>query len=209
MRDPFAEVFEEGLCRYLDRESLTRIRDIRVGLAGAGGLGSNCAQMLVRSGFADLVIVDGDTIEASNLNRQFYFPYQIGQPKALALADNLLSINPALRLRALACELTPDNLGAFLADRDVVIEAFDRPEAKAMLVRHCLGQDVFLVAASGMAGCGRADAIVTRRVRDNFYVVGDLESAAGPENPPLAPCVTVTAAKQADVVLAFALGRLP
>lgn len=199
--------FEQGLGRYLSPEALARIRSVRVGVAGAGGLGSNCAQLLVRSGFRDFVIVDGDTIEASNLNRQFYFSHQIGQSKAHALRDNLLAINPALCLRAVVDTVTPRNVRELFADRQVVIEAFDTPQAKAMLVAGCLGRDVFLVAASGLAGCGNADAIATHRLRDNFFLVGDLTSGIGPDRPPLAPRVAVAAAKQADLVLSFALGR--
>jgi len=202
------EAFAVGLSRYLSPEDLARIRALRLGIAGAGGLGSNCAQLLVRSGFADFVIVDHDRIEASNLNRQFYFAHQIGQPKVTGLRDNLLAINPDLRVRALAEKMTPDNVATFFADCQVVIEAFDQPWAKAMLVAHCLGRKTFLVAASGLAGCGDADAIVTHRIRDNFYLVGDLESGIAPDRPPLAPRVAVAAAKQADLVLAFALGRL-
>ena len=205
---PARNAFEDGLGRYFSEKELERIRSVPVGLAGAGGLGSNCAHMLVRSGFTDIVIVDKDTIEASNLNRQFYFLDQIGQPKALALRDNLLAINPAAAIRAVVAEVHPQNAEPLFAGRRVVIEAFDQPEAKAMLVRHYLGKDVLLIAASGLAGCGDADAIVTRRVRDNFYLVGDRINAAGPDRPPLAPRVTVAAAKQADLALAYALGRL-
>lgn len=203
-----SNAFEAGLERYFAPEDLTRIRSVTIGLAGAGGLGSNCAHQLVRSGFRDFVIVDQDIVEASNLNRQFYFLHQIGQPKVQALRDNLLAINPDLRIRTVVDTVTPENVGRLFDDRRVVIEAFDRPQAKAMLVRHCLGRDVFLIAASGLAGCGDADAIATHRVRDNFHIVGDRKSAAGPGCPPLAPRVAVTAAKQADLALAYALGRL-
>lgn len=201
------DTFEQGLGRYFSPEALARIRGVRVGVAGAGGLGSNCAQLLVRSGFTDFVIVDEDVIEASNLNRQFYFSRQIGQPKAHALRENLLAINPCLHIQAVVQAVTPDNVDALFSDRQVVIEAFDRPQAKAMLVARCLGRNVFLVAASGLAGCGDTDAITTHRIRDNFFIVGDLKSAIGPDTPPLGPRVAVAAAKQADLVLGFALGR--
>ena len=66
-------VFEQGLLRYLKPEQLTLIQSKRIGLGGAGGLGSNCAMMLVRSGFKHLEIIDQDVIDASNLNRQQFF----------------------------------------------------------------------------------------------------------------------------------------
>jgi sulfur carrier protein ThiS adenylyltransferase len=199
---------ESGLSRYLSAPDLARIRALRVGIAGAGGLGSNCAWMLTRSGFSDFVIVDHDVVEPSNLNRQFFFPRQIGQPKVTALRDNLLDINPDASITAIQAEVTPDNVASLFAECHVVIEAFDQAQAKKMLVEAYMARDVFLVAASGLAGCGNADAIVTQRIRKSFYMVGDFATEAGPQNPPLAPKVTLAAAKQADLVLAFALGRL-
>ena len=201
-----AKAFEAGLARYLSARELERIHAVRIGVAGAGGLGSNCAHLLVRSGFRDWVIADHDSVEASNLNRQFFFAGQIGRPKVLALRDNLLAINPGLRVRAVVAAVTPESVGELFAGCHVVIEAFDQPRDKAILVAHYLGSDVLLVAASGIAGCGNADDIATHRIRENFYLVGDLRSGASPAQPPFAPRVAVAAAKQADVVLAFALG---
>lgn len=198
-----------GLARYLTPNDLARIRALRVGIAGAGGLGSNCAWMLLRSGFADLTVVDHDVVEASNLNRQFFFARQVGLPKVQALRENLLDIDPEARVTAIQAEVTAGNAVSLFEGCHAVVEAFDKASAKRMLAEAHMGRDVLLVAASGLAGCGDADAIVTRRVGKSFYIVGDFASEAGPENPPLAPKVTLAAAKQADLLLAFALGRLP
>jgi len=201
--------FETGLCRYLGPEELERIRATRVGIAGAGGLGSNCAWMLVRSGFTEFIIVDNDRVEASNLNRQFFFARQVGMTKVQALAENLLAINPDVKVMTMDTLVTQENVSSLFADRDVVIEAFDQAQAKRMIVEACLGTGKFLVAASGLAGCGDADRIKTHKMKDNFYIVGDLVTQVSPECPPLSPCVTVAAAKQADLVLEFALRRQP
>ena len=197
----------QGLCRYLTPDDLARIGRVRVGIAGAGGLGSNCAWMLVRSGFTDLVVADHDVVDASNLNRQFFFARQVGMPKVEALRENLLAINPAANIRAVRVEVTPDNVRTLFADRDVVVEAFDAAHAKRMIVETFLGSGKFLVAASGLAGCGDADRIKTHRMKDDFYMVGDLVTQVSPTCPPLSPCVTIAAAKQADLVLEHALGR--
>ena len=187
--------------------ALARIRAVKVGIAGAGGLGSNCAQYLVRSGFRRLRLVDFDLVEASNLNRQFYFAAQTGQRKVAALRENLLAIEPDLEIESLAREITPDNVLDLFGDLDVMVEALDRAQAKALVVESLLGRVGCLVAASGLAGWGDPDAITVRRVRDDFYLVGDLVSGVGPGRPPLAPRVNVAAAKQADVVLTWVLGR--
>lgn len=196
-----------GLCRYLPPEERERLSGLRVGIAGAGGLGSNCAWMLVRSGFAHFTIADHDLVEPSNLNRQFFFADQVGLPKVEALRANLERINPGVNVQALHCAVTRENIRDIFADCQAVVEAFDSPEAKRMLVEELLGSGVFLVAASGLGGCGDADRIVTRRVKDDFYMVGDLATQVSQTCPPLAPCVTLAAAKQADVVLTWAIGR--
>ena len=201
--------FEQGICRYLGPEELERIGKVRVGIAGAGGLGSNCAWMLTRSGFTDFIIVDHDRVDASNLNRQFYFANQVGMPKVQALRENLLAINPAVTVQALELEITEENVSSLFADCHAVVEAFDQAQAKKMIVEAYLGSGKFFVAASGLAGCGNADRIVTHKMKENFFVVGDLVSQVSLTCPPLSPCVTVAAAKQADLVLDWALGRTP
>ena len=94
----------------------------KVGIAGAGGLGSNCAAHLVRAGVRRLVIADFDVVAESNLNRQFYFRDQIGRKKVDALAENLRRIEPGLELE-LACErLDGARARELFADCDVVVE---------------------------------------------------------------------------------------
>lgn len=202
-------VFEQGLRRYLSQGEIERLGTIRVGIAGAGGLGSNCAWMLARSGFRRFVVADHDVVDASNLNRQFFFARQLGMPKVEALRANLEDINPDVQVRAVQAEVTPGNVRELFQGCDAVVEAFDAAPAKRMIVEAFLGAGVFLVAASGLAGCGDCDRIVTRRVKEDFHVVGDMTTQAGPDCPPLAPCVTLAAAKQADLVLSWAIGRKP
>ncbi len=199
--------FEKGLLTHFTETELKNIQSLTVGLAGAGGLGSNCATALVRSGFRNLVIVDMDTVEPSNLNRQAYGIDQVGLPKVEALKRNLLAINPDMSVRALTLEVNKANIQKLFEDCDAVVEAFDRPDCKSMVIEAFMNSGRFLVAASGLAGCGTNDRIKTRRIKDSFYLVGDLESEAGRSTPPLAPCVNIAASKEADAVLAWALGK--
>ncbi|MDA8335577.1 MAG: sulfur carrier protein ThiS adenylyltransferase ThiF [Peptococcaceae bacterium] len=195
----------DALAGYLGEDALARIRAVRVGLAGAGGLGSNCAQYLVRCGFCRLRLVDFDVVEAANLNRQFYFAAQTGQKKVAALTENLLRIEPELSVEALAERITPENVLELFGDLDVVVEALDQTRAKILVVESLLGRVGCLVAASGLAGWGDPDALTVRRVRPDFYLVGDETSAVQPGRPPLAPRVNVAAAKEADAVLSWVL----
>lgn len=196
-----------ALAGYLGNDALTRIRATRVGIAGVGGLGSNCAQHLVRSGFRNFRLVDFDVVEPANLNRQFYFAIQTGLKKVTALRENLLAIERDLEIQALDERIGPNNVGVLFRDLDVVVEALDEAPTKAVLVEALLGHVGCLVAASGLAGWGDPDAITVRKIRKDFYLVGDLVSAVEPTRPPLAPRVSIAAAKQADVVLTWVLQR--
>ena len=198
-------LFKQGLLKHFSAEQLSRIESFTIGIAGAGGLGSNCALNLVRSGFKHFVICDFDVIEPSNLNRQFYFQDQLGMPKVEALAVNLCRINPDVEIVSLPVKITSGNAREIFAGCDVIVEAFDRAEAKRMLVEAFYSSGKFLVAASGLAGWGNADAIMTLQVHDYFYMVGDLVSEVGTDKPPCAPRVNIAAAKQADLILSLAL----
>lgn len=198
--------FEQALERYLTSSQLDKIRAAKIGIAGAGGLGSNCAHMLIRTGFRRFRIIDFDSLDYSNLNRQFYFLDQAGTAKVRQLKENLLRINPDADIEISDEKITAENAAGMFADCDVVVEAFDRPEYKKMIVETYLPTGKFLVAASGLAGWGNSDRIKVHRIKNNFYIVGDLETAIGPGCPPLAPCVHIAAAKQADLVLTNIIG---
>lgn len=198
--------FEKGLCKYIGEERLIKIQKLRVGIAGAGGLGSNCAINLVRSGFKKFKIVDFDLIEASNLNRQFYFLDQLNIPKVDALKSNLLRVNPGLELEALNTKLDRDNIKQTFQECDIVVEAFDKAEYKAMLAESFFSSGKLLVCASGIGGWGKSEDIVVRKVHNHFYIVGDFLSEVNEDAPPISPKVNIAAAKQADVVLNFVLG---
>lgn len=198
--------FEEGLSRYLNPGQLAKIRTVHLGIAGAGGLGSNCAMLLVRCGFDHIKIIDMDEVSASNLNRQNYTLEQVNEKKVDALKENLQKINPALQMEIVHKKMEKDNIESLFADCDILIEALDTPEMKALFVETFVGKKKFLVAVSGLAGFGNSDRIKVKQVRPDFYMVGDFVS--GIENqPPLAPAVTIAAAKQADLVLEYVIGE--
>ncbi|MBI9079786.1 MAG: sulfur carrier protein ThiS adenylyltransferase ThiF [Pseudodesulfovibrio sp.] len=198
---------EQGIAVFLGEKRLAYLQTITVGIGGVGGLGSNCAMHLVRSGFKRFVLADFDRVDESNLNRQAYQLDQVGQLKVMALSRNLMAVNPDIDLDIRTVEVTPDNMSAIFMDCDVVIEAFDDPFVKKTFVEMFLPTDKLIVSASGIGGTGNADAIVTRRIRDNFYMIGDMETECSVENPPFSPKVSIAAAKQADVVLRYYLDR--
>ncbi len=200
--------FEKALAEHIGYENLLRIQSFRIGIAGAGGLGSNCAFNLVRSGFKHLLIVDFDIVDFSNLNRQFYFYNQIGYLKVDALKENLLSINPDLDIETFKMFIDNNNVEEIFSDCDIIVEAFDKAAYKKMIIEELISSKRLIVCASGLAGWGKSDQIMVNRIKNNIYIVGDLVSEVGVNQPPISPRVNICAAKQADIVLDYVLGDM-
>jgi sulfur carrier protein ThiS adenylyltransferase len=175
----------------------------RVGIAGAGGLGSNCAAALARSGVGTLVISDFDFVEESNLNRQFYFKDQLGMEKTKALKENLERINSGTRIIINQIELNPDNIPIIYSQCDVIVEAFDRADMKEMLITtiQTKMEGTPLVVGSGMAGWGDNESIKYRKIDDCLFICGDESTEVSEEVPPMAPRVGIVANMQANVVI--------
>ena len=186
-----------------------RLKQTTVGIAGVGGLGSAVAVALARVGIGHLVIADFDVVEPSNLNRQQYFIDQIGRFKVDALTENLLRINPYIALEAHRVMLNPENIPTIFSGCQVVVEALDRAEMKAMLVNRVLEAmpDSTIVAASGLAGYESNNSITTRRISRRLYLVGDTVSEAQPGNGLMAPRVGIAAAHQANQTVRILLGE--
>jgi len=196
----------QGLIKKLGKENLERIEKTRVGIAGAGGLGSNCSLCLVRSGFRRLKVVDFDKVSPGNLDRQFYFADQVGEAKVEALKTNLLRVNPELEIESCVIRIEEKNIAGLFADCDIVVECFDSREAKCMLCDKLLEEGKFVVAASGLGGFGSSDQIRVHAFNKNFLVIGDLKSDIK-DKPALSPRVSIAAAKQADCVLEYVLKK--
>ena len=200
-------VLETGLARYFSPAQLCILREVSVGISGAGGLGSNVAMMLVRSGIRSLTILDNDIVEASNLNRQAFFPGDVGKPKVQALSAHLLALEPVVRLVVHECTITRENAVTLFADCPIVVEAVDVAETKVMLYEVFAPIKDLYVTASGLAGYGGSGEhmMTFMRPRCNVVAVGDFSTAVGDVNPPLAPRVMQAAGMQADAVLNFIL----
>ena len=177
-----------------------------VGIAGAGGLGSNCAVALARIGVGKIIIVDFDNVRRKNLNRQYYFYEQLGQKKVFAIQDNILFINPYIKVEPHDLKLNPTNIPHIFKKCDVVIEAFDLAEMKQMIIETVQSDmpDIPLIVGLGMAGWGDNNSIKTRQI-DNLYICGDEQSEIADDLPPLAPRVGIVAHMQANMALEILL----
>jgi len=179
-----------------------------VGIAGAGGLGSNCAVSLTRIGIGKLIIADFDVITESNLNRQYFFHDQIGLKKVNALKENLLRINPHIEVVPIDEKLNSQSIAFNFGECDVIVEAFDGAEMKKMIIEavNDFFPEIPLVSAMGMAGYGDSNNMKVVKF-DNLYVCGDMVNEVTETMPPIAPRVCIAANMQANVVLRILLNQ--
>jgi sulfur carrier protein ThiS adenylyltransferase len=173
-----------------------------VGIAGLGGLGSNVAIALARAGIGRLIIVDFDNVEQSNLNRQQYFIDQVGRPKVECMIENLRRINPQVKVIGHRVKLDSDNISAIFAEADIIAECFDTTDAKQMIVETVLSKMTQpIVGVSGLAGYGKSNEILTRRVSRRLVLIGDGQSGIDTCKVLTAARVGVAAMHQANAIL--------
>ena len=180
-----------------------KISSTTVGICGLGGLGSNIAITLARAGIGKLILIDFDKVDITNLHRQQYKVSQVGMYKTEALRENLTEINPYLETEIQTVCVTEKNAKELLKDCDIICEAFDNAECKAMLTNLVLEEmpEKYIVAASGMAGMGSANSIHTRKVTKRFYLCGDEISDVKDGIGLVSSRVMLCAAHQAHMVL--------
>lgn len=200
--------WDRALAERHGEERQKRFKAACVAICGLGGLGSNIALALARAGVGRLILIDYDRVDITNINRQQYKASQIGMYKTEALSQNLKEIAPYIEIELRTVRATEDNAAELLLGADIICEAFDRAEAKAMLTNIVLEKlpDRYLVAASGMAGIGSANEIKTRRITSRFYLAGDGLSDVSDEGTLYASRVMVCAAHQAHMVLRILAG---
>ena len=206
---PSREVMREALNIRHGEELQNKISAARVAVCGLGGLGSNIAIALARAGVGHLHLIDFDRVDLTNLNRQQYAVGQLGQDKTDALRETLSLVSPYCDVTCDTIKVTEENLPELLKNEDYICEAFDRAEAKAMLVSGVLEHfpEKYLVAGSGLAGLGSANTIQTRRVSKRFYLCGDGTSDSSVGLGLVASRVLVCAAHEANMILRLIAGE--
>lgn len=206
---PSREVMREALNIRHGEDLQNKISAARVAVCGLGGLGSNIAIALARAGVGHLHLIDFDRVDLTNLNRQQYAVGQLGQYKTDALRETLSLVSPYCDVTCDTIQVTEENLPDLLKTEDYICEAFDRAEAKAMLVSGVLEHfpEKYLVAGSGLAGLGSANTIQTRRVSQRFYLCGDGTSDSSVGLGLVASRVLVCAAHEANMILRLIAGE--
>lgn len=206
---PSREVMRDALNIRHGEDLQNKISAARVAVCGLGGLGSNIAIALARAGVGHLHLIDFDRVDLTNLNRQQYAVGQLGQYKTDALRETLSLVSPYCDVTCDTIQVTEENLPDLLKTEDYICEAFDRAEAKAMLVSGVLEHfpEKYLVAGSGLAGLGSANTIQTRRVSQRFYLCGDGTSDSSVGLGLVASRVLVCAAHEANMILRLIAGE--
>lgn len=206
---PTKEAWNQALTKRQGAALQKKFSSATVAICGLGGLGSNIAIALARAGIGKMILIDFDKVDLSNLHRQQYKVSQIGKYKTDALRENLLEISPYVTLETHTTRVTEENAVRLLRSSDIICEALDDAEAKAMLTNLVLETmpDKFLVAASGMAGFGSANRIQTRSVTKRFYLCGDGESDVEAVGSLVSSRVMLCAAHQAHTVLRILAGQ--
>lgn len=182
-----------------------RMKRATVGVAGLGGLGSHVVVALARMGIGRLILADFDMVEPTNLNRQQYAIEHLGMPKTEAMEQIVAGINPYITLTTHTVVLDPTNIPTIFAEADIVVECFDRAEAKAMLMQTLAESlpETYVIGASGLAGYGDSNSVQTMRFAERVFVVGDLITAAEPGRGLMAPRVSIAAGHQANLVVSL------
>ncbi|MDA3938847.1 MAG: sulfur carrier protein ThiS adenylyltransferase ThiF [Spirochaetia bacterium] len=186
----------------------SQMKQLTVGIAGLGGLGSNAAVSLARAGIGKLVLVDFDRVELSNLNRQAYLLEHVEMLKTEAIADIIRRINPFISIKLKQNTITEQNCMSLFKNVDIVIEAVDGAETKAIIIETILTQSetIPVIAGSGMAGYGK-NSIIKEIKMKRLILLGDNISEVAPGVPLMAPRVCIVANMQANAALEILLGE--
>lgn len=206
---PSKEEMYQALKERHGAELQAKFQNAKVAVLGLGGLGSNIAIALARAGVGYLHLIDFDKVDITNLNRQQYFVHQLGQYKTEALSETLKQIAPYCQVETTTIKVTKDDIKELLKNEDIICEAFDKAEAKAMLVEGVLEQfpEKYVVSGSGMAGLSSANTIKTRKVLSHFYLCGDEVSDIKDGLGLFSSRVMVCAAQEANMVLRIIAGE--
>lgn len=206
---PTYEEMYAALCKRHGEELQKKLSEAAVAVCGLGGLGSDIAINLARLGVGRLHLIDFDRVDTANLNRQQYFLSQIGMYKTEAMRDIISQISLCTEVKIDTVRLTEENITDILEDENIICEAFDNPDSKAMLVNILSEQfsEKYIIAASGMAGIGSPNLIKTRKITDRFYLCGDGKSDVKTENTLYSPRASLCAAHQALTVLRIIAGE--
>ena len=146
------ENWKQRTALWLGEEKMERLRNAHVLVVGLGGVGAYAAEMICRAGVGRMTIVDADTVQSTNLNRQLPALHStLGMPKANILEARFKDINPELELKVLPVFLKDENIPELLdaARYDFIVDAIDTLSPKCYLIYHALQRRIKIVSSMG------------------------------------------------------------
>lgn len=217
------ELNDSALLRYsrhillpeIDIEGQQRLLAARVLVVGAGGLGAPALLYLASAGVGQLTLVDDDTVELTNLQRQVIHDMQtLGQPKVVSAAARLSAINPDVQLRLLNERLAGDSLAAEVAAHDLVLDCSDNFATRHAINRACVAARVPLVSGAAVRFSGQLAVYDVRDEASPCYHCLFPEEGEASDGPcatfgVLAPLVGVIGSLQAVEAVKLLAGRRP
>ena len=203
MKDESGQITESWTDRtelLLGKDKMQRLRDAHVLVVGVGGVGAYAAEMLCRAGVGTLTLVDADTVQPTNINRQLPATHAtLGRPKVEVLAERFRDINPDVRVNALPVYIKEEDVEALLLEKiDFIVDAIDTIAPKCALITEALRRGIPIVSSMGAGAksditqirfadiwdtyhCGLAKAVRTRLkkagIRKSVSVVFSTEQA--------------------------------
>jgi tRNA A37 threonylcarbamoyladenosine dehydratase len=135
----------------LGETGIEKLQNAHVAVFGIGGVGSFAVEALARSGVGKLTLIDFDTIDITNLNRQIHALHStVGRVKAEVMAERIHAINPDIKVEVIAEMVTPDSLDRFFgASYNYVVDAIDMVSAKIALIEKCTREGIPIISSMG------------------------------------------------------------
>lgn len=204
------EEIYNALCLRHGAGNQEKISNAKVAVLGLGGLGSNICMALAKLGVGNMLIVDFDKVDITNIFRQNYSLSDIGEYKTDATLKQMQEINPYLNIKTLNVRVTAENISEIISGYDIICEAFDDKETKSLIINEILEKydDKIIVSGNGMAGYKSLNLIKTRRFGNRLYICGDMENGIETEKTLVAPRVCACAMHEANMVLQIILGEI-
>lgn len=161
----------ERLESQIGKENIEKLKNSTVLIIGLGGVGGYALESIVRSGIQNLIIVDADTIESSNLNRQLIsLQSNIGEKKVDAFEKRILDINPNAKIKKIDQYITEENINLLFDEKiDYLIDACDTVPTKKLIIKQCINKKIPMISCMGMGRKLDISKIKVQDIRKTSY----------------------------------------
>ncbi|MDI6882191.1 MAG: HesA/MoeB/ThiF family protein [Methanothermobacter sp.] len=141
---------------FLKKDEQLKLKKGKVAVIGCGGIGGAAVEMLARMGVGSLSLVDKDTFNISNINRQLMSDFHnIGKPKVAVTRERIWKINPFIETKTFNCEINEENAGTIIEGNDVVIDAMDNIISRIIVSRECRRSKIPFIHGAVHASMGQ------------------------------------------------------